>query len=542
MSSRAILAGALCAVALFPSRGVSQEHDHRHEQLGRVVFPVSCSDEAQRRFERAMTVLHSFWWEEGEGAFRAVLAADSTCAMAYWGIAMNAWNNPFAGGPSGAPLAAGAAAATRATALGARTPREQGFIAAVGALYRDHATTSNAGRLQAYADTMARLHRDIPGDLEVSIYYALSLVATAPRTDTTFARQKQAAAVLNPLFAQHPDHPGLAHYIIHANDSPYLAHLGLDAARRYASIAPTAPHAQHMPSHIFVRLGLWDETIASNWKSYEAGVRYAAAQGSKTVAPHEFHALDYAVYGYLQQGRDSAARAVVRLADSITTDRVVSTLVGGYNRTALEARIPLERGEWRAAAAFPLRTAPGQPLVEALSRFTRGIGAARSGNSAAARVETQGLAALEKGLAERDPYWARVLGIKRQAVEAWIALADGDTTGAIALARTAADTEEVTDKSPVTPGELLPARELQADLLLAVGRYAEARQAYQATLRREPGRARSTFGQARAAELAGDRVGAVEGYRAYLALVEGGDGQRPEVAAARKAVAALERS
>jgi hypothetical protein len=537
MSSRTILAGALCAVAVFPSVSFGQEHDHRPEQLGRVVFPVSCSDEAQRRFERAMTVLHSFWWEEGAPAFRAVLAADSTCAMAHWGIAMNAWNNPFAGGPSGAPLAAGAAATTRATALGGRTPRERGFIAAVGALYRDHATTTNAVRLQAYADTMARLHRDFPDDLEVSIYYALSLVATAPRTDTTFARQKQAAAVLNPLFAQHPDHPGLAHYIIHANDSPQLAHLGLDAARRYAGIAPIAPHAQHMPSHIFIRLGLWDDVIASNWKSYEAGVQYAAAQGQKTVAPHEFHALDYAVYAYLQRGRDSAARAVVRLADSITSDRLVSTLVGGYNRTALEARIPLERGDWRAAAAFPLRTAANQPLVEALSRFTRGIGAARAGDAAAARVETEGLAALQAGLAERDPYWARVLGIKRQAVEAWIALAEGDTARAVELARAAADTEEITDKHPVTPGELLPARELQADLLLAVGRYADARRAYQATLAREPGRARSTFGQARAAELAGDRTGAVEGYRAYLALVDGGDGDRSEVAAARTAVA-----
>jgi hypothetical protein len=539
MLSRLIPAGAVFVAAALPSFSYAQAHDHDHrpEQLGRVEFPVSCSPVAQQRFERAMTVLHSFWWEAGEAAFREVLAADSGCAMAYWGIAMNAWNNPFAGGPSGAPLAAGAEAASRAVALGGRTPREQGFISAVGALYRNHVGTSNAARLQAYADTMARFHRDLPNDLEVTIYYALSLVATAPRTDTTFARQKQAAAILNPLFAQHPNHPGLAHYIIHANDSPQLAHLGLDAARRYAGIAPIAPHAQHMPSHIFIRLGLWDDVIASNWKSYEAGVQYAGAQGQKTVAPHEFHALDYAVYGYLQRGRDSAARAVVRLADSITSDRLVSTLVGGYNRTALEARIPLERSDWRAAAAFPLKTAATQPLVEALSRFTRGVGAARTGDAAAAKIEVQGLAALEAGLAPRDPYWARVLGIKRQAIEAWIALAERDTARAVELAYAAAETEEVTDKHPVTPGELLPARELEADLLMAVGRYAEARQAYQATLKREPGRARSTFGLARAAELAGDRPAALQGYRAYLELVEGGDGDRPEITAARRAVA-----
>jgi hypothetical protein len=539
MFSRFTLAGALSVAAAFSPSLYAQEHDHDHrpEQLGTVGFPVSCAPEAQKRFERAMTVLHSFWWEEGGNAFRAVLQADSTCAMAWWGIAMNFWNNPFAGGPSGAPLAAGADAASRAVALGGKTPREQGFISAVGALYRDHGTTSNAARLQAYADTMARLHRDIPNDLEVTIYYALSLVATAPRTDTTFARQKQAAAILNPLFAQNPNHPGLAHYIIHANDSPQLAHLGLDAARRYAGIAPIAPHAQHMPSHIFIRLGLWDDVIASNWKSYDAGVQYAKAQGQTTVAPHEFHALDYAVYGYLQRGRDSAARAVVRLADSISSDRLVSTLVGGYNRTALEARIPLERGDWRAAAAFPLKTAANQPLVEALSRFTRGIGAARTGDAATARAEVQGLAALEAGLTQREPYWARVLGIKRQAIEAWIALAERDTARAVELAHAAAETEEVTDKHPVTPGELLPARELEADLLLAAGRSADARQAYQATLKREPGRARSTFGLARAAELAGDRAAALQGYRAYLELVEGGDGDRPEITQAKRVVA-----
>lgn len=536
MSSRVMLAGALCAVAVIAPFAAAQEHDHRHEQLGRVVFPVSCSPEAQQGFERAMTVLHSFWWEEGEPAFRAVLAADSSCAMAYWGLAMNAWNNPFAGGPSGPALAAGAGAAARAVALGGGTPRERGFIAAVGALYRDHSTTTNAARLAAYADTMARVYRDFSQDLEVGIYYALSLVATAARTDTTFARQKQAAAVLNPLFAQHPNHPGLAHYIIHASDSPYLAHLGLDAARRYAGIAPSAPHAQHMPSHIFVRLGLWDETVASNWKSYEAGIQYAEANGLP-VAPHEFHALDYAVYAHLQRGRDSAARALLRVADSITTDRSYGSLVGGYNRTALEARIALERGDWAAAAAFARRASANQPLVEALVRFTRGIGAARTGASAAAREEIEGLGAIAAGLAGRDEYWSRVVGIKRQVVEAWATLAEGDTAGALSLAHAAADAEDVTDKHPVTPAELLPARELEADLLLAAGRYAEARRAYQATLAREPGRARSTFGAAQAAELAGDRPAALEGYRAYLELVEGGDGDRPEISEAKRVVA-----
>ena len=513
----------------------AQEHDHAAgmDRLGTVVFPVSCAPAAQQRFTHAMAILHSFWWEEGDRAFDAVLAADSTCAMAWWGKAMNAWNNPFAGGPAGPALARGAAAADRAAALGARTARERGFVAAAGALYRDAASTSNAARLQAYADSMARLYRDFPDDVEVAIYHALALVATAPRTDTTFARQKQAAAILNPLFAAHPDHPGLAHYIIHSNDSPALAHLGLDAARRYAQIAPAAPHAQHMPSHIFVRLGLWDETVSANWRSYQAGVDYAKALGRAEVAPHEFHALDYAVYGDLQLGRDSAALAAVALAQSIATSGNMNTLVGGYNAIAMQARIPLERSDWKAAAGFPVHTAPDVPLVTALSRFTRGVGAARSGNVVQARAEVTALDSIATLLGGRDAYWARVVGIKRDAVRAWVLLAEGDTAAAVAQARAAADVEEVTDKHPVTPAELLPARELEADLLLAVGRYTEARAGYQATLAREPGRARSAYGAARAAELAGDRTQATIGYRTFVQMMSDGDGTRPELEHAR---------
>jgi hypothetical protein len=525
---------------MFPAVVAAQAHAHG-EQLGRVTFPVSCTAAAQERFNRAMAVLHSFWWEEGPRAFGAVLEADSTCAMAHWGLALNTWGNPFAGGPGGTALATGARSAERAVALGAPTARERGFLTAVAALYRDHATVPNATRLRAYADTLARVYREHPDDPEVAIYYALSLVATASPTDTTFARQQQAAGILNPLFQRFPEHPGLAHYIIHSNDSPRLAHLGLDAARRYAEIAPAAPHAQHMPSHIFVRLGMWDETVASNWKSYDAGVAYARAQGQSGVQPHEFHALDYAVYGYLQRGMDREARRAVAVGDSIATAALMGTLIGGYNRTAMAARVPLERGEWTAAAAFPLRDATAVPIAAALSRFTRGVGAARSGDPAQARLEAAALDSISHALAARpDPYWARIVGIKRQVVEAWIKLAAGDTTGALREAKTAADLEDVTEKHPVTPGELLPARELEADLLLATGRYAEARAAYHKTLEREPGRARSMFGAARAAELAGDAATARDGYREFLKLMEKADGDRAEIAVARRAVAVRE--
>jgi hypothetical protein len=511
----------------------AQEHDHQHQigELGRVVFPVSCTPQAGQRFEHAMAVLHSFWWEEGDRAFDQVLEADSSCAMAYWGKALNAWGNPFAGGPTGAALAKGAEAARHASSLSARTARERGFIAATAALYGGPDSTPNSARLKTYADSMARLYQRFPKDVEVAIYYALSQVATAPRTDTTFAQQRRAIAILDPLFAQHPDHPGLAHYVIHATDTPGLARLGLDAARRYAKIAPAAPHAQHMPSHIFVRLGLWSETIESNRKSYRASSDYARAMGL-TGTMEEFHALDYAVYGYLQRGQDSAARAAVLEAGHVKASRGGPT--ADYNRTAMAARVPLERSDWADAAELRAPAESLGPVASALFRFTHAIGSARSGKGDAAGPEVKALDSIATALKQKgEPYWARVVRIKHDAAEAWVRWAEGDTTGALAQARAAADSEEVTDKHQVTPGELLPARELEGDMLLLAGRYGEARAAYEATLARERNRARSLFGRARAAELAGDRHAAAAGYREFLELMAGSDGKRPELATAK---------
>jgi len=508
-------------------------HDHSLGRLGRVRFPVSCVPEAQRRFEHAMAVLHSFWWEEGERAFGAVLAADSSCAMAHWGRALTAWGNPFAGGPTGSALTHGADAARQAAARTARTAREQGFLNAVAALYRDAETTANATRLKAYADTMARLYAAVPRDAEVTIYHALAMLATAPRTDTTFAQQRAAVALLDPLFARYPDHPGLAHYIIHSTDSPVMASHGLDAARRYSRIAPAAPHARHMPSHIFIRLALWEETIASNWQSYDAGMAHARAPGGKGPTGEELHALDYAVYAYLQRGQDSAARHAVATGEALRIPTPRRTLISEYNRTAMAARVPLELGDWASASAFPAPAGSDAPVAAVLRRFTRAIGLARAGRPAEGRTEVAALDSLARDLETKEPYWSRVAGIKRDAARAWVLFASGDSAGGLALAAAAADTEEVTDKHPVTPAELLPARELYGDMLLATGRYPEARAAYRATLARERGRARSLFGSARAAELAGDRAAASEAYGAYLAAMKRSDGTRPDLATAR---------
>ena len=533
-----ILLGLVVAVAVpigpaAYAQAPDQAHHHGTGQLGKVIFSVTCAPEAQQRFEHAMAVLHSFWWDEGDAAFNRVLEADSRCAMAYWGLAMNAWGNPFAGGPADAGLTRGAEAAAKAASLPGRTPRERGFIAAVAALYRNHDNTSNSTRLQAYADTMARLYGDFPTDTEIATYHALALVATAPKTDTTFVQQKRAAEILNPLFTKYPNHPGLAHYIIHSTDSPQLAQYGLDAARRYARIAPAAPHAQHMPSHIFIRLGYWEENIESNRQAYRAGISHAEAMGIPP-AGEQLHALDYAVYGYLQRGQDSLARATVATAQGLEIAPGKS-LVGDYNRTAMAARVPLEGGDWKAAASFPVAAMQGLGTPTMLSRFTRAIGSARSGNPAAARSEVAALDSLADKLTEsKETYWSRVAGIKRDAARAWVLFAEGDTAAGLALARATADTEEVTDKHPVTPAELLPARELEADMLLEAGRYGEARKAYLATLAREPGRARSIYGAAVAAERAGNRADADAGYRKLLKLMSKADGQRPELRKARR--------
>jgi tetratricopeptide (TPR) repeat protein len=418
-------------------------------------------------------------------------------------------------------------------ALGGRTARERDFIAAVGALYGDTGTVPNSARLRRYTGAMEGVHARNPTDPEAGIFFAIALAASAPAGDTTFAQQRRAAAILNPLFRKHPDHPGLAHYLIHANDTPQLAELGLEAARRYAEIAPTAPHAQHMPSHIFVRLGLWDETVRSNRASYRA-VAAAGGEAKRALTADQLHAMDYMVYAYLQTGRDSAAAAVVAEAQADTAGSAAQALVAAYNRNAMVARLALERGRWEDAARLSFRPSPGTPAAEMVTRFARGVGAVRAGDTALARAEIAALAAIEAELVRRgDPYWPRVTRVKQRALAAWLALAAGDTAGAVMGARLAADSEDVVGKHAVTPGEVVPARELEADLLLRLGRAPEARAAYAHVLALEPHRARSVFGTARAAELAGDRAAALAAYRDYLTLVEQADGDRPEFTAAR---------
>ena len=519
------LQAATLAAVLLAAPAPAQEHDHAHggERLGRVVFPSSCSPQARPLVERGVAMLHSFWFDQALRTFGEALAADSGCAMAHWGTAMTLLGNPFTGvAPARPQMESALASARRAVELArGGTPREQGYAAAALALYEGFESGDYRARMQAHEEALRRLRETAPEDTEASIFYARAVIANAPPSDLAFARQRFAAEILEPLFLAQPEHPGLAHYTIHAFDAPPIAQHGLEAARRYAGIAPAAPHALHMPSHIFTRLGYWDESIESNRRS-------AAAEPDSNAAVHP---MDYLVYAYLQQGRDADARRVVERAVQ-NPDRFYGG-IGGYNFTAMPARYVLERARWEEAAGLRIPTG-AWPQVEAVTRFARAVGAARSGNAAAAGEEVARLGVLLDSLAaRRDAYWGTIVRAQRLAAEAWHARAAGDDARALTLAREAAELEETVEKHPITPGPLLPARELEADLLMELGRHAEAQRAYERTLTREPNRARTLAGAARAARQAGDAAAARRHYEALLRLMERADPARAEAAEAR---------
>jgi tetratricopeptide (TPR) repeat protein len=516
----------LLAILLLPAGLTAQDHHHPPgdaSTLGRVEFETSCAPEVAERFNRAVAMLHSFWFEAADSAFGEVARLDAECAMAYWGIAMTMMGNPMTRAPfTPALIERGAAAAERALelAVGA-TPREQRYVEAVHAYYRDREHRSHLDRMADLQAAFEALHAAHPEDREAKIFLGRTMVANAPPDDLSFELLLRAAALMEPLFMEHPQHPGLAHYLIHAYDVPQLADRGLDAARVYADIAPDAPHALHMPSHIFTRLGYWDESIEMNARSAQA----------EPVPDAAVHPMDYQVYAYLQQGRDAEAAAVVaRAVDN--PDRFYGGLLG-YNFAAMPARFALERGQWADAAA--LRVPVGAlPYVEAITRFARAVGAARSGNAAAAEAEVARLAELQAELAGSDREWAARVEAQQLAAAAWAAFARGSRDEAVELARRAADVEQTVEKHPVTPGPLIPARELLADMLLEMGDAAAALAEYEKTLEREPRRARTLAGAARAAERAGAAETAARHYRELLEVMAQADPDRPEPAAARR--------
>lgn len=530
-------------VALAVPLAAQGEHQHGAappEQVGRVAFRTTCRPGARPHFERGVALLHSFWYEESGLAFAAASAADSGCAMAYWGRAMSLLH-PLWTPPPPAEARDGLAQAERAVRLSVAGTRERGYAEAIATFYRGYDGSNFRARLEAYEAAMATLAQRYPKDDEAQIFHALALIAVGQldAADTTYARQRRAGAILEPLFRRHPEHPGLAHYLIHAYDSPALATKAIGAAAHYAEIAPSVPHAQHMPSHIYTRVGMWDASIASNRRSADAAQAFEQRQHMAALWDQRGHALDYLAYAYLQEGRDREAKAVLDQTAGVTAGFPPNSLTNDYALAAIPARYLLERDRWAEAKSLPVRPAPAWRAAEALTHFARALGAARSGDSVSARAEVDTLRQLEEALAQvsGQAYWTTEVRIQRLAASAWAAKLAGDTVAALEAARAAADLEDVTGKHPVTPGALLPARELYGDLLLELGRPAEALRAYRASLARQPNRTRSLFGAARSAELSGDSAVARQRYQELEKLLAAGDGNRPELAVARKALA-----
>ena len=506
---RAFLAAV--GIALAAAHAVWAQEPRHTDELGTVAFSVSCNAEAQTRMNRAVAMLHSFWFPEARKTFESVVQADPGCGIAYWGVAMTHCGNPMAGGSTAEGQAAGWDAAQKAVSIGGKSDRDRAYIDAAVALFQDHAARNNRARMLKYEASMKRIVDRFPDDTETQIFHAIFRVANAPPTDLTFAQQKDAAQLLTRLYRQQPKHPGLAHYIIHAFDSPPLANLALDAARQYAEIAPAAPHALHMPSHIFTRLGYWDESIKTNRRSADL----EPTPGGKS------HPMDYMVYAYLQQGRDDAALAVIKEIGGNTTGEYIAGALGSYNALAMPARFVLERDDWKGAASLKVTLAAPAAEAVAVTHFAKGLGAARSGDVALAKQE---VAALEKSVADltarKDAYWPIVVDAQRMAVSAWVAHAEGRPADALRLAREAADKEERVEKHPVTPGPLIPARELLGDLLMVHNQPAQALVAYEATLKREPNRARTLVGAARAAKAAGKNDVAKKYYRSVIDIMD----------------------
>src|SRR5437667_21901 len=497
------------------------------EKIGQVRFPISCAAAVQKPFERAVALLHSFWYLEAAKAFTQITQADPDCAIAYWGLALTNWTQIWSPPPPPA-LKRGWEAVEKAKAASAKTPRERDFVAAAEAFFKDGDKVDHRTRALAYGRAMEAMAQRYPQDREVMAFYALSLQATADPKDKTYALQKRSAEIAEKIFAAEPDHPGAAHYMIHGYDYPPLAQQGLPAARRYAQFAPSVPHALHMPSHIYVLLGMWPETVQGN-------IAAAAAEKDRGNPDDRMHALDYLVYGYLQQAQDEEARRVVDEARAIMTDLAARKYDSGrppapFAIAALEARWALERGKWAEASAIEPR--PNRfPHTEAMIYFARAIGAARSGNPARARADVDRLAALKEAM--KDAYWSEQIEIQRRAAAAWTARAEGKADEGFALMRSAVELEASTEKHNITPGPIATARELLGDMLMEAGQPGPAGQAYEASLRVAPNRFKALYGVAKAAERAGDREKARTYYGRLLATAASADSQRPELGEAK---------
>jgi tetratricopeptide (TPR) repeat protein len=516
-----------------------QEHQHgAGGRLGTVTFSNSCSTEVQPGFAEGMALLHSFEFGPAIDAFKAVAGKDASCGIAYWGMAVAQWGNPFAAGTKPpAALQAGREFIARAKAAGAKSERERDYISAASALYDNMETVDQRTRLVAYRDLMARVAATYPSDTEAAAFHALALAACADPADKTYADQLKAGATLERLWKAQPDHPGLPHYLIHAYDVPALASRAVAAARSYAKIAPAAPHALHMPSHTFTRLGYWQDSIDTNILSAETARKAGALS-------EELHAIDYQTYAYLQTAQDAAAKRLVetvRASGDPMTPRATASAApaaaGVFAQAAVPARYALERGAWTEATRLEVHPTRGMPQAEAMTWFARGLGAARSADIALAKTAVDELQKLIDRLTEsKESYWTEQVTIQKLGASAWLALAEGRNDEALTAMRSAAAREDRTEKNAITPGPLAPAHELLGEMLLQLKQPKEALAEFQKTMAKEPNRFRGIAGAAAAAAQAGDTAAARTYYQQLLTVCAKADTPgRPELDAARRA-------
>ena len=526
MNARIRIAAALIALSL---AAASVAFAQQGDKLGKVQFQNSCSPAVQEKFLRGVAMLHSFYYSAAQKAFEEVAAEDNSCAIAAWGYASILMSNPLQGiGASLKSAELAQAAINKGRNMGAKTQREREYLEAVAAYYEDFANRPERARQLARAKAYEALAAKYPDDDEAQIFYALYLAGTQTASDQTYSAYLKAAGILEKQFAKHPDHPGVAHYLIHSYDAPPIAAQGLPAARRYAVIAPDAPHALHMPSHIFTRVGAWGDSVTTNRRSADAAQR-------SNDPDDALHALDYMTYAYLQLARDGDARRTFEEARALTGINPARA-TAYYALAAMPARYVVERGAWRDAAK--LAPSPSNfPFTEAMTHFARALGAAKSGDPAAAQTDIEKIAALRDRLkATKSDYWANEVEVMRLISIAWAALAQRSSEEALALMRQAADIEDRSEKSIVTPGRLLPARELLGDMLMELTRPAEALKEYEVSQQREPNRYRGLYGAGQAAAQSGNRDKARYHFSKLIELAGSGD-VRPETERARRYLA-----
>jgi hypothetical protein len=501
------------------------------DHLGTVHFPISCNA-VQGKFDRAVALLHNFFYPETVKAFQAIIKADPDCAIAYWGLAMSELPNPLVPPFPPANLKAGWEAIEQGKAANTQTPRETEYLAAIEIFYRDYDKIDQKTRAERYEQAMQQLHEHYPDDSEAAIFYALAINGAVDFADKNYTKQLKAAAILNEEAKKQPNHPGIAHYLIHSYDFAPLAAMGVSTAQLYDKIAPAAPHALHMPSHIYSMLGMWDDSVHSNLASKAAADEYAAKNFPDKTHAMVPHLLDFMIVAYLQTAKDRDAKQVVDALPQLKPFNV-TTLARDTALAAIPARYALDRGQWQEAAQLPVRDSQ-YPAAQAFTYFARALGAARSGNTTVARTEIARLEEIEaKLIAAKNDYWAGQTRIQKQAAMAWLKFAEGQRDEAIAAMRQAADLDDASEKNVAMENKLAPIRALLGELYLAAGMNKEALVEFEASQQVVPNRFRTLAGAAAAARANGSVEAAKRYYQALTVLAAGGGGDRPEISEAR---------